>query len=388
MKAMLLDAEWRPRPGYRLNERERATQRGYNGSQVFYNPNLKMIEIPVPQPGPGEVLVKVKATGVCGSDVHFSQRDRDGYTLYPGHCKFPVVLGHEWSGQVAALGPGVTSLQVGDAVSVEEMSWCGECTPCRAGFVNQCQNLEEIGVTYQGAFAEYVVCGAKYCWKIDGLLEIYGESLGYQAGAMVEPCSVAYNALFISAGGVQPGAHVLVAGSGPIGLLSIALLRTSGAARIIVMEPSAPRREAAMRMGADFAFDPVAAEKEGVAPADIIMQQTRGAGVKMAVEAAAAGSRTYPVFEEVLSPGGKMVQTGMGGERVPLSMVRLQYGMLHLSGSVGHSGFDIFPSVIRLMEAKRINPLSLVTATYALDQSIEAVHCAETLQDLKVMVLQ
>jgi len=110
MKALLLDAEWRPREGYRLNEREMKTKRSYNGNQVFYNPTLKMIDIPIPKPGPGEVLVKVKATGVCGSDVHFSQRDEDGYTVYPGHCKFPVVIGHEWSGQVVEADEGVESI--------------------------------------------------------------------------------------------------------------------------------------------------------------------------------------------------------------------------------------------------------------------------------------
>ncbi len=389
MKALLLDAEWRPREGYRLSEHEKRTRASANGNQTFYNPELKMIDIPVPKPGPGEVLVKVKATGVCGTDVHCFQKDADGYIVYPGHVKLPAVLGHEWSGQVTEVGPGVTALQVGDPVSVEEMSWCGECTPCRAGLVNQCQNLEEIGLTYQGAFAEYVVCKAKYCWKIDAIGEAYGdEDKMYEAGAMVEPCSVAYNGLFISAEGFQPGGHVLVAGCGPVGLMAIALARAAGAAKILVMEPSAPRREMAMTMGADFAFDPVAAEKDGTRPADIVMQETRGDGVKMCVEAAAAGPKTYPIFEEVLTPNGKIVQCGMGSERVPVSVLRMQWQMLHIHGSVGHSGRDVFPSVIRLLAAKRVNLLPLVTARYDLDHSIDAFHRAAKLLDVKVMVRQ
>jgi len=258
MKALLLEGEWKPREGYRLSEHEEKTKSTANGNQVFYNPTLQMVDIPVPKPGPGEVLVKVKATGVCGTDVHLSQKDEAGYTVYPGHCKLPVVIGHEWSGQVVEAGQGVESLKPGDSVCVEEMCWCGECTPCRAGLVNQCQNLEEIGLTLQGAFAEYVATKPKYCWKIDSIAEAYGdEDVAYEIGAMVEPCSVAYNGMFISAEGFQPGGNVLVAGCGPIGLMSVALARATGAAKVIAMEPSASRREMAEKLGADFTFDPL-----------------------------------------------------------------------------------------------------------------------------------
>ena len=389
MKALLLEAEFKPRPGYRLTERERMTKRANDGTQVFWNPGLRMIDMAVPAPAPGQVLVKVKSTGVCGSDVHFIQKDDEGYTLFPGHCKFPTVIGHEWSGQVVALGDGVTSLKVGDPVCVEEMNWCGECTPCRAGLVNQCKNLEEIGVTYQGAFAEYVACGARYCWKIDSLLETYGESDGYDSGAMVEPCSVAYNAMFIGGEGFQVGANVLVAGAGPIGLLATALARAAGAAKVIVMEPAAARREMAKVMGADVTLDPVQLEKDGIRPADVIMEQTRGDGVKMAVEAAGASTRTYPVILEVLSADGKIVQVGQNPNPVvPVPMVRMHYQMLSLHASCGHSGRDVFGSVVRLMAAKRVNVLPMITARLPLDQALEAVNKAAALGDAKVMVKQ
>ena len=98
MKTLLLDAQWKPRKDYRFSELELAAKSSYNGQQVFYNPILKMVDIPMPKPKPGEVLVRPKATGVCGSDVHMSQKDKEGYTAYPGHCRFPCVLGHEWTG--------------------------------------------------------------------------------------------------------------------------------------------------------------------------------------------------------------------------------------------------------------------------------------------------
>jgi threonine dehydrogenase-like Zn-dependent dehydrogenase len=388
MKALLLEAEWKPKEGYRFSEKELKTKSTYNGSMAFYNPTLKMVDIPVPEPDPGQVLVEVKATGVCGSDVHMYQKLEDGYTAYPGHCKFPVVLGHEWSGTVVELGKGVRNIRKGDIVAVEEMQWCGECTACRSGLFDQCTNLEEIGFTVQGAFTEYVAVPEKHCWPINSIAEAYGDDeKAFEIGAMVEPCCVAYNGMFISAGGFLPGSNVVVAGCGPIGLMSIALARAAGAAKVIVMEPSAPRREMAIKLGADFAFDPLGAEEEGNRPADIIMEQTRGDGVMFAVEAAAAGPKTYPVFEEVLTPNGDIMQAGMGAERVPISVLKLQWQRLHIHGSVGHTG-GIFPYAIRLLAAKRMDISPLVTARFSLDQAIEAIKRAEALEDVKVMVKQ
>jgi len=388
MKAMLMEAEWKPRASYRFKKSELESKCTYNGNQAFYNPTLKMIDMPVPKPAPDQVLVKVKATGVCGTDVHISQKDAAGYTAYPGHLKLPVVLGHEWSGKVAEVGKEVKSLRVGDLVAVEEMQWCGACTACRSGLFDQCTDLEEIGITIQGAFSEYVAVKAKHCWSLNAVAEAYGdEDKALEAGAMVEPCSVAYNGIFISAGGFLPGSNVRVAGCGPVGLMGISLMRAAGAAKVIVMEPSPARQEMAKRMGADFVFDPIATEARGLRPEDIIMEETRGDGVMLAVEAAAAGTKTYPIFEETLAPSGKIVQCGMGGERVPISVLRVQWQRLHIHGSVGHTG-GIFPYTIRLLAAGRLKLLPMITSRFSLDQAIEAVKTAEKLNDAKVMVRQ
>ena len=386
MKALLLDAKWKPKldGGYRFNEHELATKSSYNGSEAFYNPLLKMVEIDVPKPGPGQVLVKVKVTGVCGSDVHMAQQLDDGYTAYPGHCKFPVVLGHEWSGEIVELGKGVNALEVGDMIATEEMQWCGRCTACRSGLFDQCTDLEEIGFTVQGAFAEYVAVDAKTCWKINAIAEAYGDKeKAYEIGAMVEPCCVAYNGLFISAGGFLPGSHVVIAGCGPVGLMGINLCQAAGAAKVIVMEPSEGRRKMAKAMGADEVFDPTSVDD----PIDTIKELTGGEGVKLCMEAAAAGKNTYPIFEHVLDPSGKIVQCGMGAERVPVSVLKMQWQRLHIHGSVGHSG-AIFPHVIRLLAAKKMDISPMVTSRYDLDNVIKAIKTAEALQDAKVMVIQ
>lgn len=388
MKALLLDAEWKPKSTYRFSEHELATKSSYNGSEAFYLPTLKWTDIDVPEPGSEEVLVRVKCTGVCGSDVHMAQRLDDGYTAYPGHCKFPCVLGHEWSGEVVECGSKVKSLKVGDMVAVEEMQWCGRCTACRSGLFDQCTQLEEIGFTIQGSYAEYVAVPEKHCWSINAIAEALGDKQhAYEVGAMVEPCCVAYNGIFISAGGFLPGSHVVIAGSGPVGMMGISLCRAAGAAKVIVMEPSETRRQLAMQMGADFAFDPIGCEKDGKRPADVIREATGGEGVKMCIEAAAAGPMTYPVFEDVLDPSGKIVQCGMGAARVPVSVLRMQWQRLHIHGSVGHSG-AIFPLVIRLLAARRMDLSPMITARLPLDKAIDAIKEAEKLVDTKIMVVQ
>ena len=161
---------------------------------------------------------------------------------------------------------------------------------------------------------------------------------------MVEPCCVAYNGIFISAGGFLPGSNVLVAGCGPVGLMGIALARAAGAAKVIVMEPSHGAAGDGQDDGRRLRLRSRSAlRKQGNRPADIIMEATRGDGVLMCIEAAAAGTKTYPIFEEVLAPSGKIVQCGMGAERVPISVLKLQWQRLHIHGSVGHSG-GIFPT--------------------------------------------
>jgi threonine dehydrogenase-like Zn-dependent dehydrogenase len=154
------------------------------------------------------------------------------------------------------------------------------------------------------------------------------------------------------------------------------------------MEPSASRLKMARRMGATHTIDPVAIEKQGGQVKDVILEATGGEGVSVAVEASGVGERVYPIFEEVLTPNGKIIQAGMGGKRVPISVLKMQWRQLHVHGSVGHAGSGIFPSVIKLMASKRIDLTPLVTARFPLEQSIEAIQQAEKLNDVKVLVKQ
>ena len=169
MKAVLYHADWDPKPGLKLSEKELRDHRGKADSdKIFRNPTIKMVEMPVPEiTKPDEVLIMVKACGICGTDLHLIETDEEGYNLYPGHMKGDMVLGHEFCGEVIEVGTDVVTLKVGDKVAVEEMKWCGRCYSCRKGHVNQCTNLEEFGITAHGAYSEYVVSSERYCWKIN-----------------------------------------------------------------------------------------------------------------------------------------------------------------------------------------------------------------------------
>ena len=387
MKGLVLEAEWKPRDGYVVSEFERTTGKAVTGSSIWKNPRLRLADVPEAPVGPKDVRLRPRACGICGSDVHFYETDKDGYMFYPGLTKFPAIIGHEFSGEVVEVGKEVTDLRIGDMVTAEEMIWCGECVPCRNGYPNQCLNLEEIGFTIHGAQAESIVIGAKYCWKIDELVETYGsKDKAYEAGALTEPTCVAYNAMFTRAGGFKPGGYVTVFGTGPIGFAAIALAKAAGAGLIMAFEVSPVRQELARKVGADVVYNPAELQKQGVRPRDVIREKTKGEGVDLHVEAAGAPALTVPEMEETLAFGGKIVQIGRASERVPMYLEHFQTHAGQVFGAQGHSGYGNFPYVIRLMAARRIDMTQIITSRFSLDQGVEAVQKASKRMDGKVMV--
>jgi hypothetical protein len=382
MKGLVVSAEWSPKPGYVVSQFEKTTGKAITGNSIWKNPKLEVKEVPDPTPGPKDVVLKVRACGVCGSDVHFYETDSDGYMLYPGLTKFPCVIGHEFSGEVVEVGSEVKDLKVGDMVTAEEMIWCGECVPCRNGYPNQCLNLEEIGFTINGAFADYIVIGAKYCWKIDEIAERYGDrEKAFEAGALVEPTSVAYNGMFVRAEGFKPGGYVIVFGAGPIGLASIALAKASGASKIIAFEISNRRRELARLVGAEYVYNPAEVD-----PVEVILDVTKGAGADMFVESAGAPTKTIPVMEKTLAIGGKIVQIGRAAERVPVYLEYFQTHAGQIFGAQGHSGYGTFQNVIRLMASGRIDMTQIITSRFSLSDAVSAIKKTSQREDGKVMV--
>lgn len=382
MKALLLRADWDARSGYEVSDWEKRTGKAITGSSVWRQPRLGVEEVPMPSLAPDQVLVRVKACGICGSDVHFYETDSDGYMLYPGLTKFPAAVGHEFSGVIADKGTAVTDLEVGDMVTAEEMIWCGHCPPCRNGYPNQCQNLEEVGFTIHGAAAEYIAIGAKYCWKIKAIAERLGdEDKAFEVGALTEPTCVAYNGIFECAGGFRPGQYVAVFGAGPIGLASIGLARAAGAGKVAAFEVSALRRELAQRVGADHVYDP-----HQVQPSEVLLELSAGQGFDFFVEAAGAPQHTIPETEKALAIGARVVQIGRAATRVPMYLERLQVRKAKVFGAQGHSGYGNFPNVIRLVASGRLDLSPIITARFPLERGVEAIQQATKREDGKILI--
>lgn len=382
MKGLVLDAQWEPRADYAVSDWEKETRKAITGSSVWRYPTLAVREWPDPTPGPNDVLLQVRACGVCGSDMHFYETDADNYILYPGLTHFPTILGHEFSGKVVEIGKDVTNLKPGDMVTVEEMQWCGRCTPCRNGYPNQCENLEEIGFTIPGAFANYIAVDSKFCWKIDAIAERFGdETLAYEVGAMTEPTTVSYNAMFPRAGGFKPGHYVSVFGAGSIGLAAIGLARAAGAGKIAVFEVSPQRRELAEKVGADCVYDP-----RQIKPGEVMMELSKGEGFDFHIEAAGVPHLTVPEMEKALSVNAKIVQIGRAAQRVPMYLETFQVRHAQFFGAQGHSGNGTFPNVIRLVASGRLDLSPIITGRYSLADTVDAIARSTTRTDGKIIV--
>jgi len=387
MKASLLEATWKPRTGFIATKRDEVEKRAVSGSRIWYNPGLRLTELDPPSVGPKGLLIKVKACGICGSDVHMFEKDAEGYMLYPGLTKLPVVIGHEFSGEVVRVGSEVVDFKAGDMVTAEEMWWCGECDPCRTGYPNQCKNLEEVGFTVNGGFAEYIAVHQKYCWKINDLMSVYGsEGKAYEAGSLTEPTAVSYNALFIRAGGFKPGANVVVYGAGPIGLASVALAKAAGAERVICFDISDPRLQVAKLVGADYTFNSLDLSKKGTHAFEKVLELTGGSGADVHVEAAGAPDKTLPDMEKSLAIGGKIAVIGRADVRVAIYLESFQVRASQIFGSQGHSGSGIFPSVIRLFASGKMDMTKIITRRYALSEFMDAIRQASKRLDSKITV--
>jgi threonine dehydrogenase-like Zn-dependent dehydrogenase len=385
MKVLVAEGEWQPRPGYRISPQEIQRQRALSGSQVWRHPRFFFKERPTPAINDDEALIRVQAVGICGSDTHVYETDRDGYIIYSGLVKLPCVLGHEFSGVVEKTGKWVSELAPGDPVAMESIQWCGYCTPCRSGAPNQCQNIELLGLSTDGALAEFAVIKTKYCWKLNGLRDRFSESDIFEIGALLEPFGCAYNGLFISGGGLKPGDTVAVHGAGPIGLAAVALARLSGASRIIVFDRLEGRLELAKILGADFVF---LVEPEGslIPASERILELTGEIGADLQIEAAGDAPATIPEIERSTAPNGRIIYLGRAQRSTLMSLDGLVSGAQKIVGARGHSGYGIFPNIIRLIAAGRLDPRPMITARFPFKEALVALERSSARIDGKILV--
>jgi 2-desacetyl-2-hydroxyethyl bacteriochlorophyllide A dehydrogenase len=391
MKCYYVEADWAPKKGYILSERELAERRAIRGDFVWKNVRASLKDVPIPEMKSDEVLIKVGACGVCGSDLHAIESDEEGYSVFASHTKFPVILGHEFSGEIVEIGKEVKGYKPGDIISVEQIRWCGRCRSCRTGMFNQCENLEEIGLSADGGFAEYAVVPEKYCCKINNIADLLGDKMAaLEAGALAEPTCVAYSGMVVNAGGLKPGSNVAVFGAGPIGLAAISLARAFGAAQIFVFNTNPARAKLPKKIGADHVFDPEELARQGTSPGKAVLEMTDGIGAGMIVEATGNFSTVYPEIIQCMDNGARIVQLGIGNTPAAFDVGPFLRKNAHIVGSLGHAGSDIFPSVLRMMASGRIDMRKIITGRYSLDNAAEAIKASgdRNLGHGKVLVSQ
>ncbi len=385
MKAVILDARWEPKKEFNLGKKDIEGKLTYLGSQVWRRPQLKVVEKDVPEIGPSEILVKTRVCGICGSDVHMAQADDAGYIFYPGLTAFPSVLGHEFSGVVVKAGEKAINkrtmrrFEEGEPITAEEMFWCGFCRPCADGYPNHCENLQELGFTVDGAFAEYLKVDARYVWSLNELKGRYSEKELFLIGSLVEPTSVAYNAVIERGGGIRLGDNVAILGGGPIGLAAIAILKRAGAAKVILSEPSKSRADLGKKLGADHIIDPT---RENFA--ERVLDITGGMGADLYLEATGLPDRVFPDIERAIWEGRALNSTvvivARAMRKIPVTGEVFQVRRASIVGSQGHSGHGTFPRVISSM-ASGMDMLPLITKKIELEEVPENITLLQTERD-------
>ncbi|MFF8609816.1 zinc-binding dehydrogenase [Streptomyces sp. NPDC015346] len=307
----------------------------------------RLVEREVPEPGPGEVRVRVAAAGVCMSDREVYDGHRD-----PAYVRYPLVPGHEWSGTVEAVGPGVDASLVGRRCVAEGFRACGTCERCRCGETSLCTaGYAETGFTEPGAFADHVVVPAR-------LLHLLHDEADPRAAALLEPAAVV--AAAVRAGCPRPGERVAVVGAGTLGLLAVQLLSASSPAELAVVDPRVARGAQALRFGASEALAPEEAAAGSYGRFDLVVE-TAGAPSTAASSCLLARR------------GGRVVLTGMFAPgAVGIDPAHLSVSQLEVRSVFGAPS-AAWADAVRAFGLGLLDPAPLITHEFPLERFAEAV---------------
>jgi L-iditol 2-dehydrogenase len=316
-----------------------------------YN-RLEMVEVPMPLPGPEEVLIRVEACGICGSDVH-------GFDGSTGRRIPPIIMGHEAAGTIAAVGAHVSGSKEGDRVTFDSTIYCGKCEYCLRGEMNLCQNRQILGVSTPdfrrpGAFADYVVVPQRVLYNLPASVE-------FNAAAMVEPLAVAVHAVAVSE--MKPGSTALVVGAGMIGLLVLQALREAGCTTVLVSDIDDTRLRLARELGATTVINAKTADV-----AAEVMKHTNDAGVDVALEAVGSTATIRTAIDSVRK-GGTVTLIGNVSPTAEIPLQIVVGRQLRLQGSAASSGE--YPQCIDMLARGAINVKPLISAVAPLEQGAE-----------------
>jgi (R,R)-butanediol dehydrogenase / meso-butanediol dehydrogenase / diacetyl reductase len=321
--------------------------------------DVRVEDVTEPHPGPGQVQIAVEWCGICGTDLHefldgpiFAPTPASPHPLTGGAV--PITLGHEFSGVVAELGQGVRGFSEGDRVVVEPYDVCGECSACRDGRYNICRKLGFIGLDGdQGGFAERMVVDTRWVHRIDGLTP--------EQGALVEPLAVGYHATKLS--GLAPGGSAAVFGAGPIGLVTAAALRATGAGQVIVVEPADARKAKAPGAGADHVLDPGEVDVP-----EAVRELTDGRGADVTFECAGVDAVLAAAVAST-RPGGTCVNVSIWGHPATFDVNSLVFSEIHLIGSLAYA--NRHEEVIELIRSGAVDVDQFITGRIGLEDIVD-----------------
>lgn len=320
--------------------------------------SISIMPIDVPVLEPDQVLVRVAAVGVCGSDVHYYEHGRIGPYLVEG----PLVLGHELSGRIEDVGAGVDQERIGRRVAIEPQRPCRVCAQCKAGRYNLCPRMEFFATPpINGAFAEFVAIQSDFAFDIP-------DNVSDEAAALLEPLSVGIWAC--KRAEIGPGSRVLVAGAGPIGVIVAQAARAFGASEVVIADINVDRRQFALTSGATRVIDPVDESAEGLEVDAFIDASGAAAAVRSGIRA--------------VRPAGRVILVGLGNDDLELPVSLLQNREIWLSGIFRYA--NTWPLAIDLVSSGRVDLDRLVTARFGLAEAEQALTSGREPGQLKAIV--
>ncbi|MFM8567344.1 MAG: L-threonine 3-dehydrogenase [Gemmatimonadota bacterium] len=314
---------------------------------------FELRDVPVPTIREDEVLIRVRAAGVCGTDVHI--HDWDAWAQ--GRCRPPFTVGHEFSGVVERVGGLVTSVQVGDRVTAEGHIVCGRCHLCRTGNAHVCPETKIIGVDRDGAFADYIAMPASNVWHLD-------PAVSFAIGGIHDPMG---NAFHTALHGTQlPGATVLVTGCGPIGIFAVGIAKAAGASAIIASDVNPTRLALARRMGATAAVTPAEA-------AEAVRAATHGLGVDVVLEMSGVPAAIHQAFA-LVRVGGRVQMLGIPAKPMEVDFAtEVIFKGITVYGVVGRRMYDTWIEMTQFLRAGQFDPTAAITHTFPLERHAEAI---------------
>ncbi len=321
--------------------------------------DVRVEDVPVPAPGEGEILLRVSFCGICGTDL---EEYRHGPLVIPAdrpHAltgrRAPLTMGHEFTGVVAALGPGVRGLREGDRVAPDIVLFCNACEFCRRHQYALCEKWATIGLHTDGGLAEYVTVPAFACARLP-------DSLSDAEAALIEPTECAVRA--VNKAPPRLGDVVGILGGGPIGLLTLQVSRAAGAGAVILVEPRASRRALALELGAEAVLDP--ADPGWM---EELRRLAGGLGPDVVFECAGRPD-TASLAIRMARKGGRIVLIGLTGGEVPVDTLDLIVGEKTVIGTIQHHYDEDLPAAVRLLADGRVRGLPLVTARIPLAEVV------------------